>query len=78
LIAFTKRHGTNAVIVVVCLNHHHVEEGLVDVRADVGIPEAFQVQDLLDGQRYDWHWGGNFVRLGPGERMAHVFRVVGP
>jgi starch synthase (maltosyl-transferring) len=77
LIAFHKRYGDNSVIVAACLNHHHVEEGLVDVRGDIGLPDHFQVQDLLDGSRYDWHWGGNFVRLGPGERMAHVFRVVG-
>jgi starch synthase (maltosyl-transferring) len=43
---------------------------------DLGLPWNFQVQDLLDGARYDWHVGGNFVRLAPGDRQAHLFRVV--
>jgi starch synthase (maltosyl-transferring) len=45
------------------------------VPAHLGLPPAFQVQDLLDGQRYDWRLGGNYVRLGPGARQAHVMRV---
>jgi starch synthase (maltosyl-transferring) len=39
------------------------------------LPPAFQVQDLLDGTRYDWRMGGNYVRLGPGLRQAHVLRI---
>jgi starch synthase (maltosyl-transferring) len=76
LIAYHKRTGTNSVICVVCLDPHHVQEGLVDVHGDLGLPWDFQVQDVLDGTRYEWHVGGNFVRLGPGLRQAHVFRVV--
>jgi starch synthase (maltosyl-transferring) len=76
LIAYLKRHEGDAVLVVVCLDARFAQEGLVQVHDQLGLPPAFQVQDLLDGQRYDWHQGGNFVRLGPGERQAHVFRVV--
>jgi starch synthase (maltosyl-transferring) len=36
------------------------------------------VQDLLDGSRYDWHVGDNYVRLAPGDRQAHLLRVVSP
>ena len=76
LIAYIKQTGDDTVLIVVCLDAHWAQEGLVDVPGNLGLPPYFQVQDLLDGQRYDWHHGGNFVRLGPGERQAHVFRVI--
>ena len=40
----------------------------------LGLPPAFQVQDLLDGSRYDWHVGGNYVRLAPAT-ARRTFRV---
>ncbi|WP_321167685.1 alpha-1,4-glucan--maltose-1-phosphate maltosyltransferase [Baekduia soli] len=76
LIAYVKRHEGDTVLTVVCLDAQWAQEGLVTVPAHLGLPPVFQVQDLLDGRRYDWHLGGNFVRLVPGEKQAHVFRVV--
>jgi starch synthase (maltosyl-transferring) len=76
LIAYHKRWGDNAIIVVVCLDPHRVQEGVAVVPAWLGLPPAFAVEDLLGGGRYDWRLGRNYVRLGPGERMAHVLRVV--
>ena len=76
LIAYLKRHESDTVLVVVSLDPRWAQEGLVHVHDQLGLPPAFQVQDLLDGQRYDWHQGGNYVRLVPGERQAHVLRVV--
>ena len=35
---------------------------------------ATAVRDALDGARYEWGAGGNYVLLGPG-RMAHVLEV---
>jgi starch synthase (maltosyl-transferring) len=78
LMAYVKRHESDIVLVVVSLDPQWAQEGLVNVPAHLGLPPVFQVQDLLDGTRYDWRIGGNFVRLVPGERQAHVFRVVGP
>jgi starch synthase (maltosyl-transferring) len=75
LIAYAKRRGHDLVICVVGLDPHHQQEGLVTVPAHLGLPPAFQVQDLLDGRRYDWRLGGNYVRLGPGGAQAHVLRV---
>jgi starch synthase (maltosyl-transferring) len=75
LIAYHKRWDGNAVIVVASIDPHHVQEGVAIVPAWLGLPPAFAVQDLLDGSRYDWRMGRNYVRLGPGERMAHVLRV---
>ncbi len=78
LIAYVKQQEGNTVIVVVCLDAHHPQEGAVHVPWDLGLPGRFQVQDLLDGSRYDWGLGDNYVRLGPPDRQAHVLRVVGP
>ncbi|MDX6726457.1 MAG: hypothetical protein QOK49_1262 [Baekduia sp.] len=77
LIAYVKRHEGDTVITVVCLDAQWAQEGLVNVPAQLGLPPVFQVQDLLDGSRYDWRIGGNFVRLAPHDRQAHVLRVVG-
>jgi starch synthase (maltosyl-transferring) len=77
LIAYAKRDGWDTVICVVNLDPHHVQEGLVDVTAELGLPPAFTVRDELDGAHYYWHLGGNYVRLVPGERQAHVLAVVG-
>ncbi|MGH9347302.1 MAG: alpha-1,4-glucan--maltose-1-phosphate maltosyltransferase [Vicinamibacterales bacterium] len=37
--------------------------------------DPYVVEDLLDGARYTWSGEWNFVRLGPGHRMAHIFAV---
>jgi len=76
LIAYIKQHEGDAVLAVVCLDPQWAQEGLVHVPDHLGLPHAFQVQDLLDGSRYDWHVGDNFVRLAPGDRQAHLFRLV--
>jgi starch synthase (maltosyl-transferring) len=77
LIAYGKRDGWDVVICVVNLDPYHPQEGLVNVTADLGLPPAFTVRDELDGSHYYWHLGGNYVRLTPGERQAHVLGVVG-
>jgi starch synthase (maltosyl-transferring) len=78
LIAYAKRRDHNVVLTVVNLDPHTAQEGLVDVPWDLGVPPAFTVTDLLDLARYDWHLGGNYVRLAPGERAGHVLRVDTP
>ena len=75
IIAYAKREGTNAIICVVNLDPHHAQEGLVQVPYDLGVPPAFDAEDLLDGELYHWRVGGNYVRLDPGERAGHVLRV---
>jgi starch synthase (maltosyl-transferring) len=76
LIAYVKQTGDDVVLAVVCLDPQWAQEGLVQIPDHLGLPWEFQVQDLLDGSRYGWHVGGNFVRLAPGDRQAHLFRVV--
>jgi starch synthase (maltosyl-transferring) len=76
MIAYIKQTGDDAILAVVCLDPQWAQEGSVVVPDDLGLPWNFQVQDLLDGSRYDWHVGDNYVRLAPGDRQAHLFRVV--
>jgi starch synthase (maltosyl-transferring) len=78
LLAYAKRTGRNTVICVVSLDSHNTQEGLVDVPYDLGVPPAFTVTDLLGLERFDWHVGGNYVRLSPHERVGHVLRVDTP
>jgi starch synthase (maltosyl-transferring) len=75
LIAFAKREGHNVVLCVVNLDPHHVQEGLVVVPYELGLPPAFTVTDLLTVERFDWRLGGNFVRLDPWERAGHLLRA---
>jgi starch synthase (maltosyl-transferring) len=75
LIAYAKRTGDNTVITVVSVDPHHTQEGVVNVSAELGTAPAFKVRDLLDDQTYDWTIGRNYVRLAPGQRMAHLMRV---
>ncbi len=78
LIAYAKRTGDNTVIVAVNLDPHRTQEGIVNVPAWLGTAPAFRVRDLLDDQLYDWSIGRNYLRLAPGQRMAHLMRVEGP
>ena len=72
LLAYSKREGQNAVLVVVNLDFNHPQSGFVDVDLD----GSFEVQDLLSGGRYTWNRGRNYVELNPGTLPAHVFKVV--
>jgi starch synthase (maltosyl-transferring) len=75
LIAYAKRTGDNTVITVVSVDPHLTQEGIVNVTAGLGTAPAFKVRDLLDDQLYDWTIGRNYVRLAPGQRMAHLMKV---
>jgi starch synthase (maltosyl-transferring) len=75
IIAYAKREGPNAIICVVNLDPHTAQEGLVQVPYELGVPPAFTVEDVVDGSRYTWRLGGNYVRLDPAERAGHVLRV---
>jgi len=37
--------------------------------------EAFQVEDLLSGEHYEWKGARNFVILQPGSKPAHILRI---
>ena len=77
LIAYAKREAGNTILCVVNVDPRHAQEGLCVVPYELGLPPAFSVTDLLSGERFDWRIGRNYVRLDPGERAGHVFRVEG-
>ncbi len=75
LLAYVKRASENVIIVVVNVDFHHRQEGLVTLAGDLGLPPSFDAVDLLDATSYTWYTGENFVRLEPGTRVAHVMQV---
>jgi starch synthase (maltosyl-transferring) len=77
LMAYVKQYAGNAIICVVNLDPHHVQEGSVTVPAHLGLPPAFAVTDQLSGEHFDWRIGPNYVRLDPWSRQAHVLKVDG-
>ncbi|MFF2897895.1 alpha-1,4-glucan--maltose-1-phosphate maltosyltransferase [Streptomyces sp. NPDC057966] len=74
LIAYSKRSGSNIVLVVANLDPHHTHEATVSLdmpRLGLDRHERVPVRDELTGDTY--HWGRTFyVRLEPGVTPAHV------
>ncbi|MFI9826000.1 alpha-1,4-glucan--maltose-1-phosphate maltosyltransferase, partial [Streptomyces sp. NPDC052013] len=78
VIAYSKRAGSNTVLVVANLDPHHTQEATVSLdmpRLGLDWHETAPVRDELTGETY--HWGrANYVRLAPGG--AHVLIVGSP
>lgn len=74
LIAYSKRSGSDIVLVVVNLDPHHTQEATVSLdmpRLGLDWHESVPVRDELTGDTY--HWGRTFyVRLKPGVTPAHI------
>ncbi|MER0448380.1 alpha-1,4-glucan--maltose-1-phosphate maltosyltransferase [Streptomyces sp. Edi4] len=74
LIAYSKRSGSNTVVVVANLDPHHTQEATVSLdmpALGLAWDESFPVRDELTGETY--HWGrANYVRLEPGRAPAHI------
>ncbi|MFC5169085.1 alpha-1,4-glucan--maltose-1-phosphate maltosyltransferase [Streptomyces mutomycini] len=74
LIVYSKRSGTDTVLVVVNLDPHHTQEATVSLdmpRLGLDRHESVPVRDELTGDTY--HWGRTFyVRLEPGVTPAHI------
>ncbi|MCF3961942.1 alpha-1,4-glucan--maltose-1-phosphate maltosyltransferase [Streptomyces fuscigenes] len=74
VLAFSKRAGSNIVLVVVNLDPHHTQEATVSLdmpRLGLAWHETVPVRDELTGDTY--HWGrANYVRLDPGVTPAHI------
>jgi starch synthase (maltosyl-transferring) len=73
LIAYAKQSDSDTLIVCVNLDPHEPRDGLAIVPAELGLPPAFTVQDLLTDKSFAWGVGRNYVLLGPGQ--AHVMHV---
>ncbi|MCX4765070.1 alpha-1,4-glucan--maltose-1-phosphate maltosyltransferase [Streptomyces sp. NBC_01275] len=80
VIVYSKRSGSNTVLVVVNLDPHHTQEATVSLdMPQLGLEwhESAPVRDELTGETY--YWGrANYVRLEPGTRPAHVLTVLRP
>ncbi|MFJ3981793.1 alpha-1,4-glucan--maltose-1-phosphate maltosyltransferase [Streptomyces fungicidicus] len=80
VIAYSKRSGSDAVLVVANLDPHQTQEATVSLDLEqLGLHphESVPVRDELTGETY--HWGGvNYVRLEPGRAPAHVLHVQRP
>ncbi|WP_405798576.1 alpha-1,4-glucan--maltose-1-phosphate maltosyltransferase [Streptomyces longwoodensis] len=78
LLAYSKREGSDTVIVVVNLDPHHTQEGTVSLdMPHLGLEygASLSVRDELTGETYAWG-GSNYVRLEPGRTPAHVLHVL--
>jgi starch synthase (maltosyl-transferring) len=75
LLAYLKQEEDDTVVVVVNLDPKTAQTGLVTVPAAAGLGDSFAVTDLLEGGSWTWKTGGNYVKLVPGERQAHVLSV---
>jgi starch synthase (maltosyl-transferring) len=80
VIVYSKRSGSNTVLVVANLDPHHTQEATVSLdmpRLGLDWHETVPVRDELTGATY--HWGRtNYVRLTPGDSPAHVLTVLRP
>ena len=76
LLAFSKQDDKGyRLFVVVNTDPHHLQHGWVRLPLPAGHPSSYLVRDLLDEARYPWRGEWNYVRLDPGERVAHVFVI---
>jgi starch synthase (maltosyl-transferring) len=80
LIAYSKTTEPldNLILVVVNLDPHHTQNGWLTLSLDeLGLEadKAFQVHDLLTGERYLWHGARNYVQLDPAFVPAAIFRL---
>ncbi|WP_164385911.1 alpha-1,4-glucan--maltose-1-phosphate maltosyltransferase [Streptomyces sp. OM5714] len=80
LIAYSKRAGSDVVLVVVNLDPHRTQEATISLdMPQLGLDRhaSVPVHDELTDRTY--HWGRtNYVRLEPGRAPAHVFHVRRP
>ncbi|MFK0117718.1 alpha-1,4-glucan--maltose-1-phosphate maltosyltransferase [Streptomyces sp. NPDC090994] len=80
VIAYSKRAGSDVVLVVVNLDPHHTQEATISLdMPHLGLERhaSVPVHDELTGETYRWG-GSNYVRLTPGRAPAHVLHVRPP
>ena len=80
IIAYSKssEDGSNEVLVVVNLDPHYKQAGLITLPLeDLGLDpqQPYQAHDLLTDARYLWHGARNYVELNPQTVPAHIFVI---
>ncbi len=79
MLFYRKSAPGNDLLIVVNLNPDEARESTLHVPiSELGIAndQAFEVEDLLSGERFQWKGVQNYVRLDPEERVGHILRVV--
>ena len=70
---------TGDVLVVVNCDVSRAQDGWVEVplkTLGIGADEAYVVEDMLTGARYEWRGSRNYVRLDPNQQPGHMLRLV--
>ncbi|MEO6777103.1 MAG: alpha-1,4-glucan--maltose-1-phosphate maltosyltransferase [Kofleriaceae bacterium] len=78
VMAYSKRAGSDAILVIVNLDPHHAHRAWLTLDLDalgVAGEQVYQVHDLLGGARYTWHGARNFIELDPAQSPAHIFAI---
>jgi starch synthase (maltosyl-transferring) len=78
LLCYGKTWADDRVYVVATTDPHWEQSGWVQFptwEVGLGPRDTYTVEDLLDGAQYTWVGEWNFVRLGPGQKMAHIFVI---
>ncbi len=78
LIAYSRRHHGNTVLVIVNLDPENTQSGWVDLdleALEIDRSSAYELDDVLTGSHYTWKESRNFVSLDPRKIPAHVFRL---
>jgi starch synthase (maltosyl-transferring) len=79
IIAYSKSSGDNQILIVVNLDPSQEQAGWIDLdlkRLAIPHNETFEIEDLLTGNRYQWHDRSNYVALRPDVMPAHIFRLL--
>ena len=80
IIAYSKvsPNGTNRVLVVVNLDPHYKQSGIITLPLEemgIDLRQPYQAHDLLTDARYLWHGTRNYVELNPLTVPAHIFVI---
>ena len=80
ILCFSKTTASleEALLVAVTVDPRNTQTAFIHVPlAEFGLAEteAYQVEDLITGERYLWQGSRNFISLDPHSRPAHVFRI---
>jgi starch synthase (maltosyl-transferring) len=81
IIAYSKRHENNLILVVANLDVRYAQSGWVNmplVEFGLDAQQPYLVEDLLNDKSYEWHGEWNYVELNPQMTPAHIFRITLP
>jgi starch synthase (maltosyl-transferring) len=81
LLAFSKRHRDQVLLMVVTLDPVHAQSGWLHVPLEsFGLPldAPYIAHDLLTDARFEWYGSRTFIKLDPHGQPGHVLRLINP